>query len=310
MSFLKLVRFPNLLIVVLTQYLLQYLILIPAFDLVNLDPLLDHFHFFLLVLSTVLIAAGGFVINDLEDYEIDILNKPDKVYINKIISAANAKKLYWGISIFGFLISLYLAFYVENLPLVLIYPTAVFFLFLYSKSLKKSVLWGNMIVAVFCAFVAGIVLFAERENVWLLNHKHPEAGETLLEIFIFYLFFAFCSTMFREIVKDIEDKDGDQKNGCRTLPIVAGVNVAKGFAYIFGITLLYLLWDWISEGKINSINLELIYLIVGIGLPTLFAMFKLFRAQQKKEFHFISQLAKYIMLSGILYLLILSYFTT
>ena len=99
MPFLQLIRFKNLIIVILTQYLLQYLILVPAFKNTGLVPLLDSFHFGILVLSTLIIAAGGYIINDLEDYEIDLLNKPEKVIINKYISATNARKLYWGISI-------------------------------------------------------------------------------------------------------------------------------------------------------------------------------------------------------------------
>ena len=87
-------------------------------------------------------------------------------------TAANARKLYWGISIFGFLISLYLAFYVQNVPLIFIYPSAIYLLYIYSKSLKKSVLWGNLIVSIFCAFVAGIVIFAERQNISSLPDGH------------------------------------------------------------------------------------------------------------------------------------------
>lgn len=307
MSFLKLIRFPNLIIVVLTQYLLQYLILIPAFQEAELSPLLDHFHFAILVLSTVLIAAGGYIINDLEDYEIDLLNKPEKAIVNQLISEKNAWKLYWGISLFGFLISLYLAFYVKNLPLIFIYPIAIFLLFVYSKSLKKSVLWGNLIVSIFCAFVAGIVIFAERENVWLLNYDNLIVGNKVVELFGFYLLFAFFSTMFREIIKDIEDEEGDRKNDCQTLPIVFGKTTAKWIAILFGNVLLLILGYWIFLNKENGFDFGFIYILIGIVFPLFFTIAKLYVAKTKKEFHLLSQISKYIMLSGILYLLILSF---
>ena len=305
MKFLQLIRFPNLIIVVLTQYLLQYFILIPAFQKANLTPLLDHFHFFILVLSTLIIAAGGYIINDIEDLEIDLLNKPNKVIVGKYISITNAKRLYWGITILGFVISLYLAFYVENLPLVLIYPTGVLLLYWYSKSLKKSVLWGNIIVSIFCGFVAGIVLFAERANYWTLQEQSPQLGNRITLIFSAYLLFAFFSTMFREIVKDIEDREGDLKNGCTTLPIIFGMNKAKWVASIFAISLLGLLNYWVYIRSQDGPSIDLVFFIGGIILPLLVAIYKLKMAITKNQLHQVSTLAKYIMLSGILYLLFL-----
>jgi len=305
MKFLQLIRFPNLFIVVLTQYLLQYFILIPAFRKSNFTPLLDHFHFFILVLSTLIIAAGGYIINDIEDLEIDLMNKPEKVIVGKFISVKNAHRLYWGITLIGFLISLYLAFYVQNLPLILIYPTAIYLLYIYSKTLKKSVLWGNLIVSIFCSFVAGIILFAERANFFKLINSNPEIGNQVALIFIAYLIFAFFSTMFREIVKDIEDREGDIKNGCTTLPIVHGIEIAKNVAYFFAIVLLCFLNFWVYLRNLEGAEKDLIFFIGGIILPLLYAIYKLKIAINKNQLHQVSSLAKYIMLSGILYLLFL-----
>ena len=163
--------------------------------------------------------------------------------------------------------------------------------------------WGNVIVSIFCAFVAGIVIFAERENVW----KMKELGSKVAGIFIFYLLFAFFSTMFREIIKDIEDEDGDRKNGCRTLPIVFGKTKAKWVGIFFGNVLLLILGYWLFLKKENVFDLGFFYILLGIIFPLLFSLVKLFLAKTKKEFHLLSQISKYIMLSGILYLLILSF---
>ena len=305
MKFLQLIRFPNLIIVVLTQYLLQYFILIPAFRKAELTPLLDHFHFFILVLSTLIIAAGGYIINDIEDLEIDKMNKPERVIVGKFISVKNAHRLYWGITSIGLLISVYLALYVNNLPLVLIYPTAIYLLYIYSKSLKKSVLWGNLIVSIFCSFVAGIVLFAERANFFKLFDIDSEIGNQVALIFLAYMLFAFFSTMFREIVKDIEDVDGDLKNNCTTLPIAHGIGIAKNVAYFFAIVLLGLLNFWVYLRCLVGAEKDLIFFIGGIILPLLFAIYQLKMATSKIQMHQVSSLAKYIMLSGILYLLFL-----
>lgn len=302
MPFIKLIRFPNLLIVVLTQYLFQYLIIIPALQKANLAPLLDHFHFFLFVISTVIIAAGGYIINDITDYEIDILNKPEKVIINKNISSDNALKLYWGITGLGFLISFYIAYHINNLPLVLIYPFAILLLYVYSKSLKKSVLWGNLIVSVFCAFVAGIVLFAERENVYTLLNVKSGVGKEVIEIFMFYFVFAFLSTMVREIIKDMEDMDGDAQNGCTTLPIVHGISKAKWITAFFGITLLGTMIYWIFYRLGKGHFQGSLYLSLGVIVPLSILLIRLPYANAPINYKRLSIGAKYLMLSGILYL--------
>lgn len=301
---LKLVRLPNLIIVVLTQYLLEYYILVPALEIAEYQYVLDHLRFALLSFTTVLIAASGYIINDIEDYEIDLLNKPDKVIVGKYLSVSTAHKLYWFVVTLGLLISIYLAIYVENFLLVLIYPAAIFLLWWYSKKLKKVALWGNVVVAVFCAFVAGIVLFAERIAFMKLIQSHTEIGERVAIIFGVYFGFAYASTMFREIVKDIEDQEGDAALGCQTLPIILGQTRAKLIAGFFGVSLLLLLgfytfWLWQNE-HLLGVN----FLVIAILLPIIFTLFKLKNAATKADFKMVSRLAKFVMLGGIFLLLI------
>lgn len=301
---LKLVRFPNLMIVVLTQYLLEYLILLPALQIAGYAYVLDDFHFALLSLTTVLIAASGYVINDLEDYEIDRINRPERLIVGKFISLQKAATIYWMLVATGMAISVYLAIHVDNFPLVLIYPAAVFLLWWYSKKLKKVALWGNVVVAVFCAFVAGIVLFAEREAFWQLIQSHTAIGERVALIFGVYLGFAYASTMFREIIKDLEDITGDAALGCKTLPILLGEKMAKLIAASFALSLIFLLLFygyWLFQ---QQMMIGLNFLVIAIGLPVLLALHKLKKAQTRADYHALSRLAKFIMLGGIFLLLI------
>ncbi len=305
MAYLRLIRFPNLLIVVLTQFLLQYLLVVPALANGNISPALDLPHFILLVISTLLIAASGYVINDLVDYPIDLVNKPEKVIINRLIPATQAWNYYYGLIAVGFIISLYLAWYVDNLPLVLIYPTAVSFLYWYSTKLKATVLWGNMIVGLFCAFVAGIVFFAERHRIAQLIDQAPTAAKNPLLIGAAYLAFAFCATLFREIIKDMEDVLGDEAGDCRTFPIVYGIPNGKRMAGFFGLVLLFgvasLGFRLGQEGQWLSLG----FVMVAIVGPLLFALYRLWKAEEKQDFYFLSQFSKYVILSGVFLILLL-----
>lgn len=307
MILLRLIRWPNLLIVGLTQALLYYRLLVPAFENAKLPRLLDDFHFFLLIVSTLLIAAGGYIINDIVDYETDMINKPEKVIVQRLLGRTFVWNLYYASIVVGLLLSLYLANHVQNLPLVLLFPSAVFLLWCYSVRWKKQVLVGNITVAIFCAFVAGIVLFAERNTYNQLLATPDEMGQQLTVVFAAYLAFAFLSTMFREIVKDAEDVVGDQHSDCQTLPVVYGVSKAKLAAAIFGILLLLAVFAWTYLRFSQNQYLEVAYLTIAIIIPTKIALFLLDHAEDKNSFKRLSRLAKYLMLSGILYLLVFSY---
>ncbi len=299
-AFFKLVRFPNLVIVALTQYLLQYLVLLPAIRDAGLEPILDDFHFFLLVLTTVLIAASGYIINDLLDYESDLHNKPDSVIVNRVISKKKVEFMYYSIFAVGFAIAWYLAVYVKKLVLVQLYPAAVLLLYFYSKKLKKIPLWGNLTVALFCAFVAGIVLFAERQNFAQMGSE----GRVVKVLFGGYLWFAFLSTLLREIVKDIEDLEGDAKLGLQTLPIRFGVKKSVNWTLAIGAMLLLSLlvfvhWLWQRQEMASAM-----FTLAGVSLPLLYTLVFLSKSSSKADFTKASFMSKMIMLSGLVLLLV------
>lgn len=309
--FLRLIRLPNLIIVALTQYLLQYYILLPELKKVNLTPLLPNFEFFLLVFSTILIAAGGYIINDIEDVEIDKLNKPEKKQIvGRIYPLSISWKMYVFSIILGFIISIYLALFIYNFVQILIYPTAIGMLYAYSKWWKRQPLIGNFVVSFFCAFVAWIVFYAEKINFIseklhnvITSGTQQEGYDFLKLTFVGYAVFAFISTLFREIIKDIEDVQGDKAGNCRTLPVIIGMDKSKKWAFVVGFIFLSLviIFSFILRGdwvKILILNLT-------ISIPIIYALFLLVKSHRKEDFSFLSKLAKFIMLSGLVFILIM-----
>ena len=303
---LRLIRFPNLMIVALTQYLLQYAILMPELTSLGMFPILPHFQFFLLVLSTVLIAAGGYVVNDIEDMEIDKQNKPEhKRIVGRVYSLKTAWIIYGFCTVLGFIISLYLAFYVKDVIQFLIYPAAVGLLYAYSKWFKRQPLTGNLVVSFFCAFVAWVIFYAQSLSPIFLIFLKTHWLDAVKMTFTGYAVFAFLSTLFREIVKDIEDADGDLAGHCRTLPIVLGIPKSKRIALLTGIIfLLFMIYfSFILRGSHDW--LKIIVLNTTVSLPMIYALFLLAKAKEKKDFSYLSRLAKGIMLSGLIFILVM-----
>jgi 4-hydroxybenzoate polyprenyltransferase len=320
-SLFRLIRLPNIIIVALTQYALQYAILLPELSKIGLKPLLPDGQFALLVCSTVLIAAGGYVVNDIEDVEIDRLNKPEnKRIVERIYPLSICWKIYWVITILGFFISLYLAFFIHNFVQLVLYPAAVALLWAYSKWFKRQPLIGNLVVSGFCAFVAWVVLYAQTLTTPIrkasINFKgdydlnYQKFSINVLLVFGVYAIFAFMSTLFREIIKDMEDVTGDKAQGCRTLPVLLGIKKTKIIAFIIGclfvnslITLSIFFFNYLFKNDYSKV----IILNLTITLPMCYALFLLIKAEEKEDYARLSKMAKLIMLSGLIFILIMQY---
>lgn len=302
-AFVKIIRLPNLAIIVLTQYLLRICIIGTFFGFSGSGPALSEFDFFLLVLSTVLIAAGGYVINDIFDLEIDKVNKPDKILINKFITISNAYRLYYGLTISGILTGFYLARAVQYFLLGFVFVAIALLLWFYSDRYQKTVLWGNIFISALSAMVIFIVwlfeLFALRADLLTYTEVMKQIHIVTLAV-TGYGIFAFMVSMIREIFKDIEDFEGDKKAGYRTLPIVLGVKNSKWVAsslIILTICILayaqYLLY-------IKNIMLVFWYLLIAVQTLFLFLFFNTIKAKEKEDFHFLSNATKITMIAGIL----------
>ncbi len=334
-AFIKLIRLPNLLIIVLTQYAIRYGIIFTFLnsvsDDVEVNLLLSNFDFFLLCLSTVMIAAAGYIINDYFDVRVDRVNRPTKIIVGKYLKRRVAMGSHVVINSLAILIAGYLAYRVGEWKLIFIQILAAGALWYYSVLFKKQVIIGNVIVALLAAlvpFVAGLYeLLLQHTNLentvnsllFFLEPGTPfEEINYLITIVLRnimywvlgFSLFAFMSTMVREIIKDIEDYEGDKKYFSNTLPVIYGKQkakiVAQGIAIIMIACIGYLQYTQLHAKDMASF----MYFLFAIQAPLVYVIYKLQLAKEKNDYTNLSRVMKLIMLMGIAYTLFFYYSTT
>jgi 4-hydroxybenzoate polyprenyltransferase len=312
MKFFRFLRFSNLLIVAVSQYLIRYCLIKPALldgNSVNYWQN-DELSFGLFVGMTVFAATGGYIINDIIDESIDAVNKPEKQFIGVYFDRKNAYKLYGLFIIIGLLCAISLCFYSGHNDWIFYYTSASMLLFAYSKWLKKRVLIGNIVVAIFTACVAwGLILPLITTPI-----AATAAYKIRVEILVLYCLFAFLSNLWREIIKDIEDIEGDALHACQTMPIKWGIKFAKNTAFSAGISLLLLVIFFITEllnfyqnQQYNTLP-SIIWLIVCVILPLLYTLFIQYKAKEKADYNLISSIIKGLMLGGLISLAVFWFF--
>ena len=261
---------------------------------------LSHVDFFLLILSTLLIAAAGYIINDYFDVKTDRINKPEKLYIDNGVKRRLAIVIHTVFNVLGFASGVYVAHKANNIFLSGIQFVSITALWFYSTHLKRQVLNGNILVAALSALVPLLVLFFEMP---LLEHKFLDSIKSFSFLYLSvcsFALFAFLLSLVREIIKDIEDLKGDYETGCRTMPIVWSVKAAKAIvAGLISNILLLQLFIFYKLYK-QHFSILLIYLFVFVFIPLVLLIWKLYKSQQKQEYHTLSKWVKYIMLTGVL----------
>ena len=258
--------------------------------------------FYLLVAASVCIAAAGYIINDYFDLNIDLVNKPAKLIIEKYISRRWAILLHLGLSLIGFIISCYVGYKLRNIYIPFFNLLSIAGLWFYSTTFKKQLLIGNFVISLLTAWVILVITVA----IYRLHNSVNEGSfiiPRLIKVSILYAGFAFIISLIREVVKDMEDIQGDVKYGCRTMPIVWGIPVSKVFAGVWLVVLtggvlilqfyVFQLGWWLSA----------IYSILLIIIPLLWVLQQLYKAQTPSDFSRLSSAIKIIMFTGIVSML-------
>jgi 4-hydroxybenzoate polyprenyltransferase len=301
-AFLRLVRLPNLFFIVLAQFLFYYCILEPVLTNANLEPSIGRIQFILLVLASVLIAAAGYIINDYFDVDIDQVNKPQKNVVDIIVSRRWAILWHFVLSAAGVLLSMYISWKTGLWYIVIANFACVFLLFGYSVSLKQKLLSGNIAISLLTAWVILVLCLSEFHfslNA-ITNLDSLRAQSEIMKLGFLYSGFAFITTLVREAIKDMEDIEGDKRYGCKTMPVVWGISATKIYVAVWLIVLLAVLvaiqvyiirfhWWW-----------PIVYSVTLIIFPLAYCFYRLFKATDRQDFHYLSNLNKSIMLAGIL----------
>jgi 4-hydroxybenzoate polyprenyltransferase len=306
LAFLKLIRIQNLLIIAFTQYMVRWCLLYPLLTLHDFELQLTNFQFFLLVLSTVMIAAAGYIINDYFDVAIDKVNKPERMVIDKGVKRRVAMGAHSVINILAIVIALYVSHQAGSMKLIIVHILCAAGLWFYSTHFKRQFLIGNIMISIFTSLVPFIVGLYELLPVHKIYAEMIDET-SLREEWRFVLgisFFAFIVTMLREIIKDMEDVEGDMKYGCKTMPIVIGIKSSRNICIALAlITMIFLVYfqsiKWSTGNLIGSL-----YIGIALQLPFIYLIYRLITSKDKKDFRVAGNTAKFIMLTGVCYLFV------
>lgn len=310
-AFLKLIRWPNLLFIALTQALFLYCIEQPIFSQASLSTNVHGKYFVLLMLASVFIAAAGNIINDYFDLNIDRINKPNKVVIDRAVKRRSAILWHLLLSGLGIAFGFYIDWFTGVRFLGLANMASVLLLFFYSVSLKKKFLIGNVLISLLTAWVILVITYCETNHLLNVFRKGTSLEvDKLSRLTFLYAGFAFIISLVREVIKDMEDIEGDRKYGCKTMPIIWGLNATKVFVAVWLTVLILALvvvqfyvlqfgwWFWLSAG----------YCLATIVLPLIWIFKKLLSAQSPSDFHQLSSVVKLVMLTGILSMLFFKFY--
>lgn len=295
-AFFRLVRLPNLFFIALCQVLFQVCIYRTLYK--DSIPANDTLHFILLLLASLLIAAAGYIINDYFDINIDEINKPHKMVVDKLISRRWAIAWHFILSISGILLTALALPFFQKWYLILGNICCVALLWFYSTNFKRKLLTGNVVISLLTAWTILIIFFSKvslSDAFGAGNASHHK----FFRLAILYAGFAFIISLIREAIKDMEDMEGDAKYGCKTMPIVWGVNATKVYAAVWLIVLIAVLI--VIQVYILQFQwwLPVAYSLATIVFPLIVVLFKLKKAVSVKDFHQLSTITKLVMFTGI-----------
>ena len=293
LNYLKLIRAGNLVFIALTMFLIKY----GLFEPFGVAITLNLFGFSLLVLAVVLVAAAGYVINDIYDVSADLKNKPERTFIRSKISEKTAYRVFFILNIIG----VGLGFYLSNMigrpgfSAFFIFGSAI--LYLYNSQFQQTILVGNILVSIIVGLIPiGVGLY---DLLPAITAENQPTQSTIFSILIDYSIFAFLINFLREIVKDQQDMDGDYNAGYKTLPIVLGKSRTNKILFGIGLIplgfLIYYIYQYLFENTI-----AVVYTLFLLVAPLLYFQINIWTAEKKKDYALLSKVLKAVLFFGLI----------
>lgn len=295
-SFFNLIRWKNLIMIAAMQMLIKYAL----FEPFDVAITLNGFGFSLLILTTLCLAAAGNIINDIYDVETDLVNKPKKVIVGISISEKVAYNLFFGFNIIGVGIGFYLSLAVGKSPFFAIFVVISVLLYIYASYLKQMPVIGNIIISSLVAL--SLIVVGIFDLIPAITATNKETQFTFFKIVLDYAFFALMINLVREMVKDLEDVEGDYNAQMNTLPIAIGRARARLITFVISfiptLAVIYYIVTFLYKQQ-----LAVAYFLVFVLGPLIYISLKLYSAETKRNYTHISAILKYTMLFGMLSLL-------
>lgn len=274
-------------------------------ELQNIPLALDDWQYCILVLATVCIAAGGYIINNIFDVETDTENKPENVIVGKFVSETKAYNLYIGFTVIGVAMGFYLSNVINKPSFASIFIIIATTLYFYATSLKQSLLIGNFIVALLLSF--SVVIIGVFDLYPLIFIENRAVLGLLFGILLDYAIFSFIINFIREIVKDLQDLNGDFNQGMNTLPIVFGIKRTAKLVFALSFIPIILILNYINTNLFSSgLVYGTLYGLILILAPLIYFSTKIWSAKTTQDFHHLSTVLKWILFFGILSIVVIS----
>ena len=293
MKYLKLIRYQNLLMLAFMQLVFRYLFLAQSY----VDLALTDFNYILLIFATVCIAAGGYVINNIMDQDTDEIAKPQNRVVGVSVTETVAYNWYIGLTIVGVGIGFYLSNVIYKPTFASMFILVATLLYMYATSFKQIPVIGNVVVALMLS--TSIIIIGLFDILPAIDVDNRFRMKEAFDILMHYAIFAFIINLIREIIKDLEDMDGDYQSGINTLPIAIGVQKTKIIVGVLTVISIGILAYYVNS-NLFELDYVVYYAMILIVGPLIYFGVKLLNATTKKEFHHLSLVLKIILFFGIL----------